>query len=102
MVVYQALFNESGEILETDSFKEMYHFALQHSRGELHYSRPGDPLVILSRLCVAEYSEDEYINDYGYPQRELLNRQQLGYLAVSRTGYTVEYGNGIYEIERGA
>ena len=102
MVVYQALFNESGEILETNTFKQLFRYALRHSRGELHYSRLTDPLVILSRLCVTEYSDEEYINDYGYPQHELLNRQQLGYLAVSRSGYTVEYDNGIYEIERGA
>ena len=101
MVVYQALFNESGEILETDTFKQLFRFALRHSRGDLHYSCSGDPSVILSRLCVTEYSDEEYINDYGYPQHELLNRQQLGYLAVSRTGYTVEYGRGIYEVTKG-
>ena len=34
---YRALLNDSGEVLETDSFKRLYHYTRQHLRGEVLY-----------------------------------------------------------------
>lgn len=101
MVVYQALM-QTGEILESDTFKSLYHFALSHARGELYYSTPEECLTYLYRLCIAEYTDEVVLNEWGYNQHELVNRQEIGMVAVSRTGETVEYGRGIYEFERGA
>lgn len=98
MTTYQALLSD-GCILETDTFASMYRFALHAAKGEVHF---GAETPYLVRLCIAEYSEYEIMNQYGYKQRDLLDRQTIGFLAVDKTGYTVEYGHGIYEIEKGA
>ena len=99
MKVYQALL-ETGEILECDSFKEMFHFALSHARGELYFSEYDELPNFLCRLCIAEYTKETVLNRWGYMQHELINRQEIGVLCVSRTGYIVEY-NQVYEVEKG-
>ena len=99
MKVYQALL-ETGEILESDSFKALYHFALSHARGELYFSEYEELPIFFCRLCIAEYTEETFLNRWGYMQHELGNRQEIGVLCVSRTGYIVEY-NRVYEVKKG-
>ena len=99
MKVYQALM-ETGEILECDSFKGLFKFALSHAKGELYYSAPDELLTYLCRLCIAEYTEETVLNRWGYQQHELLNRQEIGVLCVSRLGYVLEY-NRVLEVEKG-
>lgn len=98
MKVYQALLS-NGDILECDTFAALYRFALRHGKIDMHY---GADRPFLARLCQVEYSDQEYLNQYGYMQRELLDRQVLAYLAVSNTGYTVVYDHSVYDIEKGA
>lgn len=97
MVVYQALFTD-GDIVETDSFKNLFVHAMHHCRINLHWDSSLD--VEVCRFCIAEYSDDEYLNRYGYYQHELLNRQELAIMAVSRNGFTIEYNSGVYEFTR--
>lgn len=96
MKVYQALFND-GEILECDSFKAMYYHAMLHCRIDLHWD---DSCPVICRLCLVEYTDEVRLNEYGYFQHDLINRQELAMLAVSRTGFTIEYGHGVYEYNK--
>ena len=100
MKVYQALLPD-GDILESDFFEQVYRGALLNARFDLHYSTLEERSIYLCRLCIAEYTDEQYLNEYGYYQHDLVNRQEIGMLAVSRTGVTVEYGRGIHEYERG-
>ena len=55
---YRAILNEYGEVLETDSFKNLYRFTRQHLRGE-----------VLNNLNQSEYRHGDATLQYGYETR---------------------------------
>ena len=96
--VYRALIRETGEILEHDDFKSVYRFALRLAKDELRY--PGRGPVILVEFETATYSSYYRLNKYGYPQQDLLSREHIAYLAVSESGYTIDYQDSTLDVDR--
>lgn len=94
---YRATIKDSGEILEGDSFKLIYRFGMRHAKDLVRDD--GYPVTVIELEHVT-YSDYEYINGYGYPQRDIVDRQHIAYIAVSERGYTIDNGIGILDVDR--
>lgn len=93
--VYQALVKDTGDILESDTFKGLYRYALSHGRNYCFcYDR-----ILVMELVASYYSDVVYINQYGYHQCDLLARETIAYMAVSLTGLTVDRMNDNHELD---
>ena len=100
--VYRALIPDTGEILECITFKDVYRFALRHGKDYLKYDSCNAICTVID-LEKAWYSDYEYINKYGYPQRDIVDREHIAYLAITETGYTVETAAGCtLDVDRSA
>ena len=97
-MVFRALIEETGEIIECDVFKTLYHASLSTAKLEVSDSVP----CVLIRLERAFYSDYSYINKYGYEERDIIEREHIAYVAVSETGYTVDYSGNYLDVDRNA
>ena len=87
----------TGEIVETwgeDAFKRVYRRAVQNAKYELLNDSVMGVDSIEIEFISGFYAADEYLNDFGYLQRDFIKRQYIGCIRVS-------YGVGGYSIERG-
>ena len=96
--MYRAIIRDVGVILESDSFSIIYRAAMREARGYLHDA--DCTATALVEFEMADYSDYEYMNEYGYMQRDMLHDNHIGFLAVSRTGYTLDYKGQIYDYDR--
>ena len=95
---YRALIYSTGEILESDSFSTVYRAAMRHAK---EYVRESDCVVTaVVKFERAEESDYEYLNEYGYMQRDIINREHIAVLLVSRTVYTIVYNGRMYDQDR--
>ena len=94
MKVYQALLPD-GDILESDIFKEVYSAALTNLKYDIRHEKNPNIWVKSCRLCIAEYSDEQYVNEWGYYQSDLLNREEIGFIYVLRGGYFIDYNCGL-------
>ena len=95
-IFYRALFRSTGEILECETLKAVYRFAMRNARTLIDDDKP----VITYELEKVVYSGDYFINQYGYLQQEIDSYDHIAWVAVSASGYTVECDSGIYDIDR--
>ena len=96
---YRAIIKDAGEILESDSFKTIYRYGIRHAKDLV---RDEDYSVTVIELEQATYSDYEYINRYGYSQRDIVDRRHIAYVAVSERGYTIDCHSGTFDVDRGA
>lgn len=100
---YRAVIKATGEILESDDFKTVYHRALTCGKDYFHYKFYHCPEDCYSHVIILErvtYSDEEYINGYGYPQRDIVDRDIIAYMAISRTGYTIDNLDSVLDVDR--
>ena len=97
--VYRAIIRATGEILECDvmpgAFKRLYGFALRHGKDAVS----ADCSVVLIELEEATYSDDEYINSYGYLQRDMVDRKHIAFMVFTKSGYAVDSIYGCFELD---
>ena len=98
---YRAIIRDTGEILECDSFKSIYRHGLMHGKDYLRFEAGEDQLSTVIELERVTYCDYEYINRYGYPQRDIVDREHIAYIAISEVGYTIDYRNGSFDVDRG-
>ena len=97
---YRAIIKEMGEILECDNFKDVYRFGLRHGKDYIRDHFWSDCFSIVIEFDKVVYSDYEYINKYGYPQHDIIQQDVVAYLAISRTGYTIDYADRDYDVIR--
>lgn len=97
ITMYRASNRETGEILECSTMKALYRFAMRNAKDTV---RDGEPVCFLHIEKVV-YSDYEFLNSAGYMQREIVKRDDIAMVVVTRGGYTIENANGSYDIERG-
>ena len=97
--IYRAKIKDTGEILETSSFKSCYRFAMKHCKDHLAYDP--DALTVLVDFSMADdvviTPDPERKNYFFY---DYVNEEHYFYLCVSRTGFTIDYPAGLYEYEK--
>ena len=97
IVMYGARIREVGEILEGNEFKTIYHCALYDAKAEL-YARDLDCVVIeFFRFEDISYC---YNSNSDYPICNYIGEEHIAYIAVSRTGYTIDCPSGVFDIDR--
>lgn len=94
---YRAVIKDSGEILEGDSFKVIYRYAMRHAKDLVRDE--GYPVTVI-RLEQVTYSDEVYINHYGYPQSDIVDYRHIAYVAVSERGYTIDAGKVVLDVDR--
>lgn len=94
---YRAIIKDAGEILESDSFKVVYRFGMRHAKDLVRDD--GYPVTVIE-LEQVTYSDYEYINSYGYPQRDIVDHRHIAYVAVSERGYTIDGRSGVFDVDR--
>ena len=95
-MVYRGLIAETGEILESEVFKNVYRCSLQNAKCAVDADMP---CVVIELEC-AWYSDYCYVNRFGYLQRDIVNREHIAYIAVSDRGYTIDYLDGSLDVDR--
>ena len=96
-MMYGARIKEVGEILEGSEFKTIYHCALYDAKAEL-YMRDLDCVVI--EFFRFEDTSDSYYPGSKYPICSYVGEEHIAYVAVSRTGYTIDCPSGVFDIDR--
>ena len=96
-MMYGARIEEVGEILEGHDFKTVYYCAMYDAKAELHI-RDLDCVVIeffrFEDNSVCYYANSEY------PTCIYVGEEHIAYVAVSRTGYTIDCPSGVFDIDR--
>ena len=95
---YRALIREIGEILECETFKAVYYFAMRDAKDYL--DSYDDVPVVLIEFDVVWYSDYTFINKYGYPQHDVVQRDHIAYVAISDNGYTIDYDGIVMDVDR--
>ena len=97
--VYRAIIRATGEILEDDDFKNVYRCALFTCKDFMfRYSDDIDAIVI--EFEEVTYSDDVYMNKYGFVEHPIIDHRHIAFMAVGRIGYTVDYNDEVIEIEK--
>ena len=100
--MFQAICRVTGEIFESDSFKPVYRAALTRAKDYLRdHAKDGQNVVVIEFNKVT-YSDCKYMNDYGYWQNPVIDREYVAWLAVSANGYTIDAGGIILDVDRGS
>lgn len=96
-MLYVAKIKDTGEVLECLDFKSVFNFALTHAKDELRSNKEQLTILVeLSKaLALVNWADDNGLNHSAY-----YGEEQIGYLCVSDTGYTVDLPTGIYDVER--
>lgn len=97
--IYRAIIKDTGEILETSSFKACFRFAIHHAHDHLAYD--SDALTVLIIFSVADdvvITPDPLRKNYFF--YNYINEEHIAYVCVSRTGFTIDYPGGLYEYEK--
>lgn len=97
--IYRAKIKDTGEILETSSFKSCFRFAMRHAHDHLAYY--ADALTVLIEFTVADdvvITSDPVRKNYFF--YNYINEEHIAYVCVSRTGFTIDSQSGIYEYEK--
>ena len=97
-IMYRAIIRDVGIILESEVFSIIYRAAMREAKD--YVRDPNCKGTALVEFEMADYSDYEYMNQFGFMQRDMLHDNHLGMLAVSRTGYTIEYKGRIYDHDR--
>lgn len=96
-MLYVAKIKDTGVILECHDFKSVFNFALTEAKDELRRNKEHITILVeLSKaLALVSWADDNGFNHSAY-----YGEEQIGYLCVSGTGYTVDLPTGIYDIEK--
>ena len=98
-MMYGARIKELGEILETNDFKTIYHAAMYDAESELY--RSDLDCVVIEFFRFEDTSYCYYVNSE-YPTCIYVGEEHIAYVAVSRTGYTIDCPSGVFDIDRSA
>lgn len=79
---YRAIITDTGEILESDSFKAVYRFALSHIKDWFTESEQYlSGHIVFDKV---DYSDYERLNEYGYMQRDIVRKDSMFAIRVYR------------------
>ena len=82
--VYRASIKETGEVLECESFKDLYNYSLSHLRGMVGQVRNNINLMYDNYSCVLEFGySTEYWTDNNHAYAEWESLTRFGFLSVS-------------------
>lgn len=95
---YRAIIEGTGEILECETFKNVYRFAMRHAKDYL--DAYGVIPVVLIDFEEVWYSDYTFINKFGYPQHDIVQRDHIAYVAISDNGYTIDYDGMVLDVDR--
>ena len=87
---YRALLPFCGEILESDSFKSVYRRGIGRAKDWLNVAAP-DLLGVVVRFERAVESDYQYVNSYGYVQRDIICQGEICTAFVTRFGHSLEF-----------
>lgn len=95
-MVFRAKIPATGEILESDVFKNVYRCSMQTAKDAIDSDTP----VVVVELEKAWYSDYQYVNQFGYLHRDIVRCEHIAYLAISERGYTIDCASGVFDIDR--
>lgn len=84
---YRAYLIGSGEILECDSFRNVYHFSMDHAKWDARKSK--EVQIIRIYRCAAE--DVPFMSEAEDP---------VCMIAVGVTGYTIDYNGVVLSVDR--
>ena len=96
---YRAVIKATGTILESETFKNVYRCALLEGKNFMRHNSDDIDAIIIE-LEEVTYSDELYMNMFGYLQHDIIDHRHIAFLAVGAVGYTVDYRDGTLEVER--
>lgn len=94
-MVYRAYLKETGEIIECGSFRNVYRFSMQLMKDWCHTSREVGVIHITKCDDIIDWKDDA-----GYLHSECINEEHVCFIAVSTSGYTIDYGSVIMTVDK--
>ena len=100
-MMYGARIKECGEILEGAEFKAIYRAAIRSAKGEIYHPWLGQELdVVVIEFFKFTDTLTIHIEGSKYPMCGYVGEEHIAYVAVSRTGYTIDCPSGVFDIDR--
>ena len=97
-MMYGARIKEVGEILEASDFKTIYYCAMHDAKAELYM---GDLDCIVIEFFRFENASYAYYENSVFPNWLYDGEEHIAYVAVSRTGYTIDVHCGsVLDVDR--
>ena len=100
-MMYGARIKETGEILEGTEFKIIYRAAVMSAKGEIYKPWLGIDLdVVVIELFKFIDTITVPVEGSNYPMCGYLGEEHIAYIAVSKTGMTIDCASGVFDIDR--
>lgn len=96
-MVYRAYCHDTGEIWESDCFRNVYRCSMFSVKGYVHDARKVSVIEITKCAAIAEWRDSR-----GYYHSEPIDEELVCMIAVSAGGYTIDYGSTIFEVNKDA
>ena len=94
-MMYRAYCRDTGEIWESDSFRNVYRCSMYSVKGYCHDSHEIGLIRITKCSDIVDWRDEE-----GYLHSEAIDEEPVCYIAVSDRGYTIDYGSVIMTVDK--
>ena len=94
-MLYRAYCKDTGEIWESECFRNVYHCSMYSVKGYCH-DHDGCSLIHITKCeALAEWKDSD-----GYLHCIPVDEEEVCLIAVNSCGYTIDYGSCVLEVNK--